>query len=482
MGEYFFLLIFIPLFASALSLYFRGNKAVENGITLIFSFSYILFAGYLLLTSQYNHELVAGDWPSGIGIKLKSDLMALLMITVVGFMYFAGALYGLSKKTIENHRNYLFLYHSLFLGLTGAFLTNDLFNLFVWFEITLMSSYVLVVLGEEKERLIGGLKYIILNFCSGLIFLLSIGLIYQATKTLDFSTLSERLNYLYQENPAYVRALAFSLFSAFAIKSAFFPLFFWLPESYPRLSPGLSGVLAGLLTKLGLYAMLRVFGQVFPHDMTFFTVVLILSALTLLIGVWGAVIQGHIRKILSYHIISQVGFIGVAVSFSFYPDKKISMLAQGAALFYIIHHIIVKTNLFFISGLIQIKKGSEELKDLSGLFRRYPFLALLFLIPAGSLIGIPPLSGFWAKLSLFKISIETRYLWVCLFMILGSFFTLFSMVKIWSNSFWGEVEDHSPLESVHISSYLAIILLCLLTICISLNPNWLYILSNKVGL
>jgi len=476
MNKYFYLLLFIPAFAAIFCLFFRGNSKLERKISIFSSFSYALFALILVFNFDIPQLVISGAWSKGVGIGLKFDSISAMIISIVGIIYFTGALYGIPGKTVEKHRSYQFLYNSLFLGLTGAFLTNDLFNLFVWFEVTLMSSYVLVVLEDEDKRLRGGLKYIILNFFSGLIFLTSVGLIYAATKTLDFSELQIRLLKLYAINPGYVVALAFSLFGAFAIKSGFFPFFFWLPESYPRLSPTLSGVLAGLLTKLGLYAMIRLFSEVFPFDPTFFHTILVLSTLTLIIGVCGAVIQGSIREILSYHIISQVGFIGIAVSFSTHSDLNIANFAKGAALFYIVHHIAVKTNLFFISGILLMKKGSEKLSSLSGVIKTQPIIALMFLIPAGSLIGIPPLSGFWAKLSIFKITIASRYIWVTLFMIAGSFFTLYSMLKIWTQVFLGDVSTTNEYKAVPVKmgQYLAVVILCLITLLISFSPSWLY--------
>jgi multicomponent Na+:H+ antiporter subunit D len=479
----FYLILFIPLLASAGSLIFRDHLKIKTNLGLASGLTYLIFSYFLVTTPDLGHQIIAGGWIEGVGIKLRADLFSALMIFVVGAIYFAGLLYAIPGKNVEENRNFHFLYHSLFLGLTGAFLTQDLFNLFVWFEITLMSSYVLVVLKFEKERLKAGLKYIILNFLSGLIFLISVGLIYNVTKTLDFVVLKIRLAEVYTENPALVRSLALSLFGAFAIKSAFFPLFFWLPISYPRLSPGLSGVLAGLLTKLGLYAMMRVFGQVFPGDEKLFWIVLILSTLTLLVGVWGAVVQGHLRRILSYHIISQVGFIGVGVSFSLHPSEEVKQLAIASALFYIIHHIVVKTNLFFVSGLVLMKKGSEEIKNLGGLIKSAPFIALLFLVPAGSLIGIPPLSGFWAKFNLFKISITNDMVWLCLPMIIGSFFTLFSMIKIWSGTFWGLEHESNQMENTEkaIRPYIACAFLSLITLFISLNPSWVLNFAWEAG-
>ncbi len=481
-GQYFYFLIFIPLIAASLTLLFKNSKSLPSLITIVLSLGYFLFSTFLVVTDQYNYEVVAGSWPAGVGIKLKIDTVSSMIISIVGAIYFAGALYSQQGITAEKSKSYFFLYNTLFLGLSGAFLTSDLFNLFVWFEITLMSSYVLVVLDAEFHRLKSGLRYIVLNFISGLLFLISVGLIYNFTKTLDFSILNQRLNVLYSHDPALVRSLAICLFGAFAIKSAFFPFFFWLPESYPKLSPALSGVLAGLLTKLGLYAMLRVFSFVFPADIIFFWMVLILSLITLLVGVWGAVIQGYLRNILSYHIISQVGFIGVGVSFALHPNDEIRALGISASLFYILHHIVVKTNLFFVSGLIKAKYKTELIKDLGGIIRYSPLLAILFVIPAGSLIGIPPLSGFWAKLSLFKISIGHHFLWVALPMIIGSFFTLYSMVKIWSGVYWGESSSHLKQDSISLRPILACVFLCLLTLFMSLNPEWVLEISNKASL
>jgi len=483
-GQYFYLFLVFPLAAAALCLLFRSKKELKTFISLGFSFLHFIVSLLILVSGEYGASIVAGDWPQGIGITLKFDLLSNLMMTVVSAIYFAGSLYFVKARTVEANQNFDFLFHTLFLGLSGAFLTHDLFNLFVWFEVTLMSSYVLVVSGQNLLRVKAGLKYIILNFISGMLFLLSVGLVYKFTKTLDFSELSIRLHSIYQTNPGVVRLLGLSLFGAFAIKSAFFPFFFWLPESYPKLSPGLSGVFAGLLTKLGLYAMIRIFGQVFPADQQLFNVFLILSVLSLLIGVWGAVVQTKIREILSYHVISQVGFIGIGVSFCMHPNIAIKKFAIAASIFYIIHHIIVKTNLFFIAGLIEMREKSEDLSTISGLFRAYPFLAVLFLIPAGSLIGVPPLSGFWAKLNLFKISIQARELWVVFAMIVGSFFTLFSMVKIWSAAFWGEVSEKQfdqTEKNKSMRPMLACIFLAVITLSLSVAPSWLQALVLEMA-
>ncbi|MFG1492719.1 complex I subunit 5 family protein [Halobacteriovorax sp. ZH4_bin.1] len=482
--KYFFIIFLIlPLLSASFTLLFKDSDGLGLFFSNLFSLLYFIYAGICLFSYTDTSTFVAGDWESGIGISLSYDLFSGIMIFVIGAIYFTGALYAYPGVTVEKKSTYHFLYNTLFLGLTGAFLTRDLFNLFVWFEITLMSSYVLVVLDSSRKRLKSGLKYILLNFISGLIFLISIALIYKFTNTLDFKVLNERLSQLYTSDAGLVRSLALSLFGAFAIKSAFFPLFFWLPESYPKLSAGLSGVLAGLLTKLGLYAMIRVFGQVFPPDLQLFWTVLILAIVTLLVGVWFAVVQNKLREILSYHIISQVGFIGIGVSFCLHPDMALRKFGLTSALFYIFHHIIVKTNLFFVSGLVRNFAYTEKITKLGGLLKTSPTIALLFMIPAASLIGIPPFSGFWAKLGLFKIATESRLIWIIIPMIIGSFFTLYSMVKIWSGVFWGEYHEFivSFPKVAIVRSYISCILLCLFTLIISLNPLLIFKLAQEVG-
>ncbi len=481
--NFFIVFLILPLVSAAFSLLFKESDKLILFFSNLFALLYFIISGLFLFSFKQTSTFVVGSWESGIGISLSYDIFSGVMIFVVGAIYFTGVLYAYPGVTVEKKSIYHFLYNTLFLGLTGAFLTRDLFNLFVWFEITLMSSYVLVVLDSSRKRLKSGLKYILLNFISGLIFLISIALIYKFTNTLDFKVLSERLAQLYASDPGLVRSLAICLFGAFAIKSAFFPLFFWLPESYPKLSAGLSGVLAGLLTKLGLYAMIRVFGQVFPSDLQLFWTILILAILTLLVGVWFAVVQNKLREILSYHIISQVGFIGVGVSFCLHPDLAIKKLGFSCSLFYIFHHILVKTNLFFVSGLIRNFAYTEKISRLGGLLKTSPIIAILFLIPAASLIGIPPFSGFWAKLGLFKIATESRLIWIIIPMIIGSFFTLYSMVKIWSGVFWGEYHEFIvsfPKVSI-IRSYISCILLCIFTLIISFNPLLIYELALEVG-
>jgi multicomponent Na+:H+ antiporter subunit D len=229
-----------------------------------------------------------------------------------------------------------------------------------------------------------------------------------------------------------VTTVAILFLIAFGIKAAVFPLFFWLPASYHTPPVPVSALFAGLLTKVGIYALIRVFTLLFVQDVGYtHTLILVISALTMVTGVLGAVAHNEFRRILSFHIISQVGYMVLGLGL-FTP------LALAGSIFYIAHHIIVKTNLFLVSGVAWRLRGTFDLPRLGGLCRTAPGLSLLFLAPAFSLAGVPPLSGFWAKLLLIQSCLRAGEFLVAATVLLVGLLTLFSMMKIWGKAFWGE--------------------------------------------
>jgi multicomponent Na+:H+ antiporter subunit D len=272
---------------------------------------------------------------------------------------------------------------------------------------------------------------------------------------------------------------------AFGIKAAIFPLFFWLPASYHTPPIAVSAIFAGLLTKVGVYALIRVFTLIFIQDIDFtHTVLLVIAGFTMLTGVLGAASQNEMRKILSFHIISQIGYMIMGLAL-------FSPLAIAGAIFYIIHHIIVKTNLFLVSGVVDKMKGSFDLKKIGGLYKYYPLLGLLFLIPALSLAGIPPLSGFWAKFVIIKAGLEIEQALIVIVALLVGILTLFSMTKIWNEVFWKD--DPKGNENKIIDSFSAItlskkvlmlspiILLALITIVIGFNAEPFFNFANNAA-
>jgi len=374
-------------------------------------------------------HLQVGSWSSPFGITLVADVLSAAMLVVVGLTGAAVGVYAVGSIDGERERfGFYPLYHALLMGVSGAFLAGDLFNLYVWFEVMLISSFVLLVLGNETEQVRGASTYVIINLVSSLCFLAAIGLLYGLTGSLNLADLASRLPGVGE--PALVTTIAMLFLIAFGIKAAVFPLFFWLPASYHTPPVAVSAIFAGLLTKVGVYALIRVFTLLFTQDIGYtHTMLLGIAMLTMITGVLGAAAQFEFRKVLSFHIVSQIGYMVLGLAL-FTP------LALLGAVFYIIHHIIVKTNLFLVSGLAHRFGDTFELKSLGGLYQSKPWLAILFAIPALSLAGLPPLSGFWAKFVIIRAGLETEaYVAVAVALVVG-LLTLYSMTKIWNEAFW----------------------------------------------
>ena len=418
-----------------------------------------------------------GNWPAPFGITLVADLFAAIMVVLAGLMGVAAIVYSLGSMDARRESfGYYPLMHFLLMGVCGAFLTGDLFNLYVWFEVLLLSSFVLLTLGGERAQLEGAIKYVTINLLSSLLFLSGVGLLYGLVGTLNMADLAVKLGDV--EQPGLVTALSMMFLVAFGIKAAVFPLFFWLPASYHTPPVAISAIFAGLLTKVGVYALIRVFTLLFTQDVGYtHTIILALSGLTMITGVLGAVAQNEFRRILSFHIISQIGYMTMGLGL-------FSPLSLAGSVFYIAHHIIVKTNLFLVSGVAHRLGGAFELKKLGGLYASYPMLGFLFLIPAMSLAGIPPLSGFFAKLSLVKAGlIDGQYAIVAAALVAG-ILTVFSMTKIWAEAFWKDAPDGEPPTQARGGLYAMIIpiaALALITVFIGLGAGPMFSLSVQAA-
>jgi multicomponent Na+:H+ antiporter subunit D len=399
----------------------------------------LFLAGLGLLTSVQEHGIQAaqmGNWPAPFGITLVADLFSAIMVALVGLIGLAVAVYSLASMDASREAfGYYPLYHILLMGVCGAFLTGDIFNLYVWFEVMLIASFVLLALGGERPQLEGAIKYVTLNLISSALFLTAVGILYGVAGTLNMADLAVNLHRTAQ--PGMVTTLAILFFVAFGIKAAVFPLFFWLPASYHTPPVAVSAIFAGLLTKVGVYAMIRVFTLLFIQDPGYtHRLILLVAGLTMIAGVLGALAQTDFRRALAFQHISHVGYMMMGLGLY-------TGLALAGSVFYIIHHIIVKTNLFLMTGVTQRLKGSFDLKKLGGLYRAYPGIALLFFIPAFSLAGVPPLSGFFAKLALIEAGLDAKeYAMVAAALGVG-LLTLLVMARIWAEAFWKPAPEAS---------------------------------------
>ncbi|WP_308915375.1 Na+/H+ antiporter subunit D [Jannaschia sp. LMIT008] len=462
--------IVIPFVAAILAYLFRRN-AEGRWISVVGSAIHLV-VGLLLLMAVLQEGPVAaqmGGWPAPFGITLVADTLSAVMVVITGITALAVAIYALAEidRPIAE-LGYHALFQVLIAGVTGAFLTGDLFNLYVWFEVMLISSFGLLVMGGTRAQLDAGIKYVALNLISTILFLSAIGLLYGATGTLNLADLRGAVALA---DPALMTMIAGLFLVGFGIKAGVFPLFFWLPAAYHTPSFAVSAVFAGLLTKVGVYALMRMFTLVFVHDVGFtHTVMLWVAVATMVVGVLGAAAQTDMRRILSFHIVSQIGYMVLGLAL-------LTPFALLGAVFYLVHHIIVKANLFLVSGVADRIAGGTEIDRIGGLYAGAPVLAFLFLIPAFSLAGFPPLSGFWAKYVLVKASMDLS-MWVVAFAALAvGLMTIYSMTKIWGRAFWkphpGGIEP--TLTSLHPAQRGAMIGpiagLAVLTVVIGLFPE-----------
>ncbi|HEX2227121.1 MAG TPA: Na+/H+ antiporter subunit D, partial [Candidatus Binatia bacterium] len=424
-----------------------------------------------------------GAWPAPFGITIVADLFSAIMIVLAGVIGMAVSMYSLATMDRARERfGYYPLLHILLMGVCGAFLTGDLFNLYVWFEVMLMASFVLMALGGERAQMEGAIKYVTINLVASALFLAAVGMLYGIVGTLNMADLAQKLRDTPQMD--LLTSIAILFLVAFGIKAAVFPFFFWLPASYHTPPVAVSAIFAGLLTKVGVYALIRVFTLLFVQDVGYtHTIILVLSALTMVTGVLGAVAQNEFRRVLSFHIISQIGYMTLGLGL-------LTTAGIAGSIFYIVHHIIVKTNLFLVSGVVYLLRGTYELKSLGGLYSSNPGLGTLFLIPALSLAGLPPLSGFFAKLTIVQAGLQSeQYVLVATALVVG-LLTLFSMTKIWAEVFWKQAPG-SP-SAADVTGALAktraawllivpIISLATVTVIIGLAVEPIYLLASRAA-
>jgi multicomponent Na+:H+ antiporter subunit D len=457
-----------------------GNNG-KSTATLSLAGAIALLAVCSLLLYQVEQHgtqtLAAGGWQPPFGIVLVVDLLSAMMLWISAFVALAVLIYGvnLHDPLAESSKVHV-LVHGLMLGVNGSFITGDLFNLYVWFEVMLISSFILMVRERRKQQLAGGLTYVILNLLASAMFLCGAGLLYGKLGTLNMADMAVKLSTL--QDPDFVNTTGALLFVAFAAKAGLFPFHFWLPASYHHAGPAISALFAGLLTKVGVYALLRLFTLVFiPANGFSSTLILYLSMATMLIGVLGAVAQYNVRRLLAFHIISQIGYMTAGLAIG-------TRLALTAVVFYVIHHIAVKSTLFLVGGVLEMRTGTGDIRKHGNFYQTQPLLAVCFLIPALSLGGIPPLSGFWAKLNLLQAGVAQGE-WLFLFMALAvGILTLFSMIKIWNESFWKPVPEDAgnhPLPPGPGMPYAGMLMLCGLTMVLSLGGWFVFELSERAA-
>lgn len=376
-----------------------------------------------------------GRWPAPFGIEFAVDRLGAALVAVSALLGLAVLVYQESDADPAPRGPWLVpLVHGLLAGVGAAFATGDLFNLYVWLELMLVCSLGLLALGGGARNLDATLKYLVLGVAGTLLVLVGVALVYGVTGHLNFGALAAAAPRA--GGPTWTVVLGL-LTLALLVKAGAFPFFSWLPASYPTLPAPLLALFAGLLTKVGVYAVLRTLGGVFAGaPAVLYEGLGWLAAGSMLVGVLGAAYHWDLRRILSFHIVSQIGYLLLGVALG-------SEEGGAAALFYTVHHIVVKANLFLLGGVVFRLTGSWDLRRSGGLFAARPALAALFAVPAASLVGVPPLSGFWSKFFLLReTAVQGRWAWFALGLLVSAL-TLYSMAKVWLEAFWKPHPDPS---------------------------------------
>lgn len=439
--------LLLPAICALVLVFIRTHSRLSR-IFSIGTMSITTIISLLLLIYVMQHKPIAldfGGWKAPYGIQFVGDSLSLLMVTTSSFVVTLIMAYGFGSREKRAIRYYLPSF-ILFLtvGVIGSFLTADLFNIYVMFEVMLLASFVLITLGQSVEQLRAAIIYVVLNILGSWLLLLGIGLLYKLTGTLNFALVAQRLTEMQGESSVVIISMVFLI--AFGAKAALV-LFMWLPKAYAVLNTELAALFAALMTKVGAYALIRFFTLLFD-DYSGIThpLLVVLSCITMLIGAFGVLAYRDIKKIAAYQVILSIGFIILGLG-----SNTIS--GVNGAIFYLTNDIVVKTLLFFIVGSLVYITGYRQYKNLYGLAKREPFFGVAFVVMILAIGGVPPFSGFPGKVFIFKGAVENgNYIGLTL-MILTSLIGMFSLFRIFFTMYLGNADKGEHIDFKPIPKY-----------------------------
>lgn len=425
--------ILIPLLAGTILLFFPKQLQLQKWIS-VFALSLTTISSIVLVQTVFNNgiqTLELGGWKPPFGIVLVADMFSALLVLTGIVVSFTCVLFAFKSIGEDREKHYFYAFTQfLITGVMGAFLTGDLFNLFVFFEVFLMASYALIVIGGTKIQLRESLKYVLINVISSALFVIAVAYIYAVLGTLNIADLGARVAE-YGQTPL-LTVIAILFLVVFGLKGGLFPLYFWLPGSYKAPPYAVTALFGALLTKVGVYAIFRMFSVIFPHEPQItHQIIAVLAGITILIGAIGAVAYWDVKQIIIYNIITAIGVIvfGVVIA---------TETGYAGAIYYLVHDMVIKGALFLLAGAMFTITGTNKIKEMGGLIKRHPLLGWMFFLAALALAGIPPLSGFVGKVLLTQAGLSEGHYWFVAVMLLSSLLVLYSVMKIFLNCFFRE--------------------------------------------
>jgi multicomponent Na+:H+ antiporter subunit D len=483
--------LLVALAAAIATLLTRRFDRTQAAVSLLGGLGYVGAVAWLVsevdplgATNVFSYQL--SGWQAPFGITLVADSLSAFVLAFSAVVALAALVFSVAYVNRFGQRvSYHPLFHFMLVGVTGSFLTGDLFNLFVWFEVMLMSSYVLVVFYSGREHTRAALQYVVLNLVGSAVMLLAIGGLYSTLGTLNMADMAQRLGAA-EVAPGPVLGLSALLFTVFALKAGLVPFQFWVPAAYRAAPAPISAMLAGVVKKVGVYAIVRlyftVFGAATVSDLSlpgfsvaaggdsllgfYGPILFAMAAASILVGGVGAVGRDDVDGLLAYSSIGQVGFIvlplGIAATAA---GEELRVLGVAAALVYALNHGLAKGLLFMASGTVYDAVGTEQFPDLGGLAESAPLLSSGFFVGAMALVGIPPLSGFFGKLLIFDVAGRAGATLALGFALFGAVLTIAYFSRAWNRGFWGEpslLVDHGDADL----SLVAVVVALALTIVV----------------
>ena len=486
-------IIIIPLVAGPIQVLI-GRKSEKLRDTVVVNTNFIILILILAMYPKVLEGTMVYNLPKllGLGLTFKVDVFSLIVALTAGMLWVLVTMYSHNYMQVENHRNRFYLWMSVtFGGILGTVMSGDLFTMYLFFEMMTFSSYFLVAHNQRNEAIVAGRSYIYMSIVGGLSILLGMFLLYNHTGTLAFGPLAYKMQGL-----SYTKYIIAALFiGGFGVKAGMLPLHVWLPRAHPVAPTPASSLLSGIMIKIGAYGILRVlvsyfvpsFGEIAMYGESLWeayqnigaVVVIWIGIITMAVGVFMALQQGNMKRMLAYHSVSQMGYIIMGIGVAAYLGTKGAMGFSGA-IYHMVNHALFKALLFMVVGMVYIRTKELDMYKLGGLWRKMPFTALLCLIAALGITGMPGFNGFASKSLLHHAIIEAyeyghaSFKYAEIIFTVVSAGTVCSFIKLFGFVFWGKwPEEHKNIEGENMTMALGMAGLAILITAIGLAPNYM---------
>ena len=439
----------------------------------------LVIAFYMLITSggeTFTYKV--GGWEPvkniPIGIHLVVDGLSMSMLIIINLIGFLAGLYSIPYMKKFTGENYFFALFSLMVaGMNGVVITGDLFNLFVFLEISVISSYALVAFGSSKDELEASFKYQVLGGIASLLILFALAITFWYTSTLNIADIS----YLIKKAPPSNTTIFIQLFliAGFGLKAALIPFHSWLPDAHSSAPSPISAMLSGVLIKaIGIYALLRLFFNMFQITMEISVIITIIGVLSMVLGVILAIGQWDMKRLFAYHSISQMGYVVMAAGMAMIilskgGDKSVAVLALSGGLFHMFNHSVFKGLLFLNAGAVEYATGTRNLKELGGLSEVLPVTSVTSLGASLSISGIPPFNGFFSKLIIIIAAIQGRFYLLALLAVIVSIITLASFMKVQRYAFLDKLKKPKSLIIKEVPFFMCLPMIVLALLCLIMS-------------